>query len=188
MEEEKATKIFRASAAYYELIILYTTLTFFVLAQSLLNSYPETREYLLLSSIFSTFSLLFAMLSNFIMMLTKITNNKNPEEIIHRISLGCFFFSVFLLLLSLFNLYNSKCLKSISTIIIEPKISSILWIFLFIIAFVIFYTILIKLIRKNERICQDDCQGEHQFEILDKKGNTAVIFCKRCGKTMKINL
>lgn len=105
-EEMKKEKVYRVSAQYLELLILYTTLLFFVLAEWYFNFSISffMLSILLTSSIFSAFSLFLALISNFLMRLKR----KCFEEFFHRVSVVCFFISVFWLLLSLYHMAYIK--------------------------------------------------------------------------------
>jgi len=105
-KEKEKENIYRVSAQYLELLILYTTLLFFVLAEWYFNSDISffMLSILLTSSIFSTFSLLLALTSNFLMRVKR----KGLEEFFHRVSIVCFFASTFWLLLSLYDMAYVK--------------------------------------------------------------------------------
>lgn len=140
--------IFRASSEWYEIMILYTTLLFFVLAQtqSENNLGSIYWNYLLLASILSTTSILFSLLSNFLIRFSK-GMIRIIEETLNRIALGCFFVSVLILLLALFNLYeigleSPGMIGRISLFIIPQSISSAFLLFLLVVFVVIIYTII----------------------------------------------
>jgi hypothetical protein len=133
--------VFRAESHYYELVILYTTLLLFVLAEWYfnININESTKNWLYFSSIFSVSSLFFAMISNFFMRLTKNKikiqgiESREIEEFFLRISFGCFFISVSYLFITLSTLYKLTFISS----------NPISLGFLFVTIFVIFYTIVV---------------------------------------------
>jgi hypothetical protein len=158
LKEEKE-EIYRVSAKYLELIILYTSLLFIVLAQwyRFESVYKlSTVEFfiisiLLFSSILSTFSLLFAFLSNFLMRLTKAIT-KIPEEFFHRISVGYFFFSVVFLLVFLSSLAEIRFFHYLPFVIdiSENLFTSFRDISIIIVLWIPVYMYIMHLIEKNK--------------------------------------
>jgi len=133
-KEKEEEKIYRVSAKYLELIILYTSLLFIVLAQWYLpsevtNIVLSSRPILLFSSILSTISLLCALISNFLMRFSK-SITEIPEEVIHRVSLGYLFFSILFLSVFLLNLNEIEVLSYLSSDIYNISILIVLLVFI----------------------------------------------------------
>ncbi len=107
VEKKKPEKKFRINIRFYELIVLYTTLLFLILAQwwSLSDEIlSSTKSWLYYSLLLSITSLLLAILGYSI----EIKKLKKFKICLSYFSLSSFFVSVFYLLISLWFLYKPE--------------------------------------------------------------------------------
>jgi len=146
-EEKKEKEIFRHSSKFYELVILYTSLLFIVLAQWYVNDIQTSIIFiLLLSSALSTVSLLTVIIGHTLMRYEK-PFFRQLEQFFHRFSLGCFFMSVFLLFIDLFIMVYEK----IGCIMLSLFLFITIFIIIFIAVFVSLYTYFIIIPQERKR-------------------------------------